>query len=844
MKCKNCGFSGKEDFIFCPRCGTKAEATMKKVAQPKTRTVKKETAKKAANKPDNKWLLILLGVAAVVVLGYFILSQGSRNDLLLVLPRSATKSDLMLIRAGDELEKGVRLLKNYTTALKSGISNFDKFPLGSTVITSAASFSADGKSVFATYQDENDQYLDKIDVQSKTEQVLYQSGYTLNAWIQPKAEDVLIREARSTTSCELLGSRKGEEAKSLLKGKTCAFSADGSTMMLTQDAGTTAVTLSVARVAAPEKEVSILKNEPNVLSFNISGDGSLLYVSKGALNGTKRIALYDTFSGDQLVESQPFNFQYASRFSSKGHGLFFITEDEKGLLSLFIFDGSQFVPVKTGKSFHPAFNLDGTLMAYAVSQDMLSQTAFLYDIRTKTEVEVTSGKSLSFNFVENPGRLLVRDSALNEPTIYSTDLKGASGVELFDKSGYLLSSIFQPIGQNRLFILATKATNMHLYTTSLDKADGFFLIEDFKTITPHTASSDGKWLIFSGTETVASMTNATRPLYRIEVVKDGALDKLENDGTSYTNAVFTPGDKTLLYTMKTGTDRTDSVVKSIEMKDGAKPVELYDQAIIQDVRWGRLYPWQLVAWSIQTVNGMTVCTDAKDLAAAIGRVESNLTAGQNDCFKLSLTLNEPISFTATNSFGAAITMNVIDRSGINFATSRATQAVGTNESISSLVYFPAKTGVFYLKVSSLKSAPYIMDVAVRKNSFNNARTIQPDQVVEGSLGKADYFIDRNYILQNIQGYGQAFSFSGNANQKVTVTLTGKVADPNLKPTFALYNFSKRSLVSGIFSKEKDGELSYTLPLTGRYFFLFLSANPRYGIGLVNPYDYSLLVKLS
>ena len=295
--------------------------------------------------------------------------------------------------------------------------------------------------------------------------------------------------------------------------------------------------------------------------------------------------------------------------------------------------------------------------------------------------------------------------------------------------------------------------------------------------------------------------------------------------------------------MKIGADRTDTVVQSIEMKDGAKSVELYDQAAIQDVSWGRLYPWQLAAWSTQTISGMSNCAVSKDLASAINRVESTIPAGYEECYKITLTANQPVSFIARNTTGAAIVMTVIDRTGKTFITGKRTTVTGSSESYTSLVYSPITTGVYYLRLISQTAAPYVLDVGVRKNSFTNARTIQLGQVVEASLGKEDYFIDRNNLLTYMQGYGQAFSFNGTAGKKVTIALIGKSADPNLKPTLGLYSSTKKSLVNGIFADEKDGTLTYTLPSTGRYYILFLSANLRYGVELAQPFEYSLSVTM-
>lgn len=842
MKCKKCGFEGKGDFEFCPKCGTKFETLKKKVSAKSEKTTVKVAKDVAGAKFNFKWLFLLAAVVVVAVLAFFIFNQGAKNQLLLVVPKTATKSDLVLINLGDNFEKGERLLKGFTTASKSTIANYDKFPLGSSQVTSTASFSADNRSIFATYTEDNDQYLDRFDVKSKEGKNLYESSYTINSYVQPGGEQVLIRETRSATSCEMLSSVKGEEARRLIKAKTCLISSDGSTMAFTEESISAAVTLSVAKVADPDNPIPILDQEKDVLTTNLSSDGTLLYVSRGTATGPKRIQLYDTITGKKLVESEPFEYQYATRFSTKGHGFFLVTENETGMVDLSIWDGQQLVSVKSGKSMHPAFNLDGTMLAYAVSQDKLSQTAYLYDVKAKTEVEITGGKSLSFSFIENPQRLLVRDNVPNELIIYSADLKGEKVVEIFDQAGYALGSIYQPHGQNRLFIMTTKTSNTHLYTTSLDNDDGFFLVQDFKSIVPLNVSKDGNWLVFYGSETTTT-TTAKKELFKAEIVKDGELVELEDEGTSYPNAVFTPDGKSLLFTMKTGVDRTDTVVQSIEMKDGAKSVELYDQAAIQDVSWDRLYPWQLATWSTQTISGMSTCGDAKDLAVAINRVESTIPAGREECFKISLTANQPVSFIATHSSSAVVSMSIIDRTGKSYITGKRTAISGSNESYTSLAYIPATTAVYYLKLTASTSVPYVLDVGVRKNSFTNARTLQLGQVVEASLGKEDYFIDRNNLLTYIQGYGQAFSFNGTLGKKVNVTLVGKSSNPNLKPTLALYNSSKKSLVNGIFTDDKDGTLTYTLPSTGRYYILFLSGNLRYGVDLMQPFGYSISVTM-
>ena len=842
MKCKKCGYEGKGDFEFCPKCGTKYELPKQKVVKGSGNKTAKAAKEVTGASFNYQWLLILVAVVVVAVLAFFIFSQGAKNQILLTLPRTSTKSDLMLINAGDPMEKGERILKGFTASTKSTITNFDKFPLGSSQVTSTASFSADGTSIFATYAEDADQYLDRFDVKSKEGKNLMESSYTINSYVQPGGSDVLVRETRSITSCELLRSIKGEEAKRLLKGKTCSFSSDGSTMAITESSTTTAVTLLVAKVSDPDNASTILDQQKDILSTNLSSDGTLLYVSRGTAAGIKRIELYDTASGKKLVESEPFEYQYGTRFSSKGHGFYLITENEAGIVNLSVWDGQQLASIKTGKSIHPAFNLDGTMLAYAVSQDKLSQTAYLYDLRTKTEVEITSGKSLSFSFIENPQRLLVRDNVLNEVMVYSADFKGESVLEIFDKAGYALSTIYQPLDKNRLFILATKGGNIHLYTSSLDKEDGFFLVEDFKSVLPLNVSRDGSWLVFAGSETAAT-TTSKKELYKIKVVENADLEELDNDGTSYTNAVFTPDGKALLYSMKTGTDRTDTVVKSIEMKDEAKAVELYDGAALQDVSWGRLYPWQLAAWSTQTISGMSNCADSKDLAVSNTRVESAIPAGREECYKITLTANQPVSFIATHSSSAVVTMSIIDRTGRSYVTGRRTTVSGSNESTLSLAYIPATTAMYYLKMTASTSVPYVLDVAVRKNSFTNARTIQLEQTMEASLGKEDYFIDRNNLLTYVQGFGQAFSFNGTAGKKAIITWIGKSADPNLKPALALYNSTKKSLASGVFTDEKNGTLTYTLPTTGRYYILFLSANLRYGAELAQPFEYSLSVTM-
>ena len=72
---------------------------------------------------------------------------------------------------------------------------------------------------------------------------------------------------------------------------------------------------------------------------------------------------------------------------------------------------------------------------------------------------------------------------------------------------------------------------------------------------------------------------------------------------------------------------------------------------------------------------------------------------------------------------------------------------------------------------------------------------------------------------------------------------GKSADAKLKPTLGLYNSTKKSLVNGIFTEDKNGALTYTLPTTGRYYILFLSANLHYGAELAQPFEYSLSVTM-
>lgn len=841
MKCKNCGFEGKGDFEFCPKCGTKFETLKKKVAAKSEKTSAKVAKDVTGAKFNPQWLFLLAAVAVVAVLAFFIFSnQGTNNQLLLTLPRTSTKSDLMLIKAGDPMDKGERILKGFTASTKSTIANFDKYPLGTTILSSSATFSADGRSVFAAYQIDDDFYLDKFDVRSKEGINLYESGYTINSLVFPKAENVLIRETRSTTSCELLGSVKGEEAKRLLKGRNCSLSADGSTLLIREDEAAAVTTLSVAKAADPDNLIEILSEEKDILSYNLSSDGTLLYVSRGILNGAKKAVLYDTATGKKLVESDTFEYKYSTRFSTKGHGFYIITEAEDGTVDLSVLIGEGLVSIKTGKSINANFNDAGTYVAYAVSADGLSQTVYLYDLAAQTETEIVGGKSLSTAFIDKPERLLVKDNVVNEVTIYSTDMKGSSLEQIFNEPKYTVSTIYQPFDQNRLFILTGKDTNYHLFVTSLDKEDGFFLIEDFKRISPLALSKDGGILVFTGDET----SSTEKQLFRINIEEDADMEEIDDDGTTYANAVFTPDGKTLFYTVKTGTDRSDYVVRSVELKEKSKPVDLYEEATIQDVSWGRLYPWQLVSWSATTISGMTSCADAKELPIANGQVKSEITGGKEDCYKISLKANEQLAFTVVNTTGTASTMTIIDRAGKSYATGRVAVNKTTNEAVTSIVYTPTATGLYYLKNSSTKSMSYTLYVNVKKNSFTaNAPTILSGQTLSGMLDKNDYFIDRNYLSAYVQGYGEAYAVSGKTGQRLEVNLVGETADANLKPTLMLFNSTKKQVAAGTFQDDKTGALAYTLPSTGKYYVLFLSANRDYGLGLEKSFEYRILVSL-
>ncbi len=843
MKCNNCGFTGDQDFVFCPTCGAKYESLKKESIKSKAKSAradKKQPALPKSEKNKFQWVFILLAVIAVGALAIFVLNQitkGANSEILLLLPKSATKSDVVLVKSGDPLEKGTKLLKGITVA-KGTITNNDKFPQGGSLLSSPGSFSLDGKSIYITYQQDTDQFLDQFNVQSKEGKTLYDSGYTFNSVILPNSQNILIKETRTITSCEMLLSANGNEAKRLVKGKTCSFSTDGSTFLITESDTTGILSLSVAKVSDPEKTVDILSQEKGILTYNLSADGSLLYVSKNVDMATQAV-LYDTSSGDKLVESKIFEFKYASKFSAKGHGFYLITEDEKGNVDLSIFDGAALVSIKSGTSIGANFNEEGTHLAYVIGADKISQTAYIYDLKAQTEKEIVKGKSISFSFLSNPQRLLIKDNVIGEVTLYSTDLSGSTVLEVFSKAGYAVNNVFHPLGQNKIFILISKGEYYSLFTSSLDKEDGFFLVEDFYSIAPLTTSKGASVLIFSGGES----SSKKKSLYMVEVKKDAEPEELEDDGTSYTNAAFTADEKSILYTMKTGTDRTDSVVRSVALKEGSKPVDLYEEAIIQDISWGKLYPWETVLWTTQTISGMSVCADAKELSVTQGQIESNIAANQNDCFKISLTINQPVSFHVANTAGVNVSMNIIDRAGKNYATGKVSNVQNSNETQTSLVYYPTKTGVFYLKNSASKSVAYTLDVNIRKNSFTLAKMISSGQTLTGAIGKEDYFIDRSSTQVNITGFGTAYYFNGQAGQSVTIDWVGKTTDPTLSPRVSLYSSIKKLLTTGQFTNNKDGSLTFELPATGRYYILFQSDNLRYGYNLTQSFDFQISLQL-
>ncbi len=590
MSCPSCGQENREGAQFCAGCGADLEAAPPAEASAKPDLV--ETLKKykfaIAGGAGGVLLLCLLAVCVVVVAVFVLPGLTGDSEMLVAFPDRGGEVDLCLLKLGQDKDEWTLLAEDAQSVSMSIL-----FIKGEThqdgIGGSYGGFLPDSDRLFLWYRLDDDTVIQQMRVRDKEPiDVLESSADYLAAGYFIDSALFAVRERKDDqTRCYV--ARLGQEAERLVKADDCFFSLDGWVLVYEDEDGDGETTLAVIDVARQEEEV-LLDRVEGIESVKLSPDGSHVAYVQGD-SGEYQLFLIERRSGEETEVTDEVAGIYDFGFVPHSDTLYYIVkenEDDDEVQLYTLLESGRSIAEGTG--IHVSFSSDGRYMFYVVMDDDGEETLYARPVGGGDEVEVAQGDDIAFEAVRtSPTRLLAVVLEDDEVNLLSADLSGNDVVELWSDDGVELSDGMYVIDKSTLYLRIEdkKDGKDALFVTPVDKDTGFYLLEDWASIRLMTLLSNDRALAFSAVE-----DSGDDPVLHSVEVKDGAEPvELDNDAEGFVNAVFTSDGRYVIYTAITGTDMNDREVRQVRADGKDKYEVLYEEAVIIDVRWDDLNPF-------------------------------------------------------------------------------------------------------------------------------------------------------------------------------------------------------------------------------------------------------------
>lgn len=461
--------------------------------------------------------------------------------------------------------------------------------------------------LFAYYNQDEELMLQQMQVGDEAPANLYDTKRPSLSVVHMDSDLVTLREDRDGNE-RCYAALFGEELDRVAKSDSCYFSEDGSAVFMTERN-----TNSVATTDDNGNEITELRDVFTLVAMDIDGANQMTLIDTDEPIGYMQTAwdgshvayvktkedqdqlyLVDRATATVTAISSTFSDILAYGFAQETDRLFYIGVTEDDLLQLYTTDDGQ--PLAEGSYMQAVFNKSGTRLLYVVGDDVEDMDAYIFNVETRETTKiVSSGERFSIAYVSDPESFLLTETlADNEMILRSSNIDGTNVQELFTEDAVVSSEAYQVIGGQFLYLQLTLERGQSLFVTPFDRADGFYVIDEWSDFTMLNVATDEAHLTFSGQEDVGDDVI----LYGVPLVDGERIIEMDDETQNgVLNAAYMSNGDYVLYTAITGNDYDDSAIKQVQ-RDGESRAEIiYDKRILIDVAWDELEPFQRVWFS-------------------------------------------------------------------------------------------------------------------------------------------------------------------------------------------------------------------------------------------------------
>ncbi|MEN6435091.1 MAG: pre-peptidase C-terminal domain-containing protein [Anaerolineaceae bacterium] len=860
MKCPKCDEIYEDTSYFCPNCGAPNESITVQTrpatepppgyAQPQA----PQPGVPGSPQPKKKnWLWLILVVAAILLVGLVIIAvflfnlfggaslfgngASKGTGILVGVPSKSDEVDVYSLKLGKELKDLDPILEN--GSLDAGYFYQRTESYGYRLIgqwNRGGGYIEGSKYMLLSYNDDGDMSVYRALTAPKELTPIFESDNDFFGIALDDGDTIYIHEDRGNSQrCYI--SVKGKEAEQVAKGDYCYLAVAGK-VIFTQDVSSKDQLTVKAYDIQGKNEITLVDDEENIRnnSVQISDDGKQIFYL--VEDGTEvKIKIIDVKTGKLVAESDPFFDIVSWENAYEGDTVFFIAENEEGLLELYTLDAKGQSLIASEYSMMAQLDKTGENLVYMTGDEDGNQTIYVHPVKGGEDVELISGENLSFYELIWKDVILVReyDVEKNEYTFYSASANGDDLTQVFSESDVSIDSIFNPLSTDDLFIEVEDEEGLSdIFVTKFGSEDGDYLLEDWCSVNFLNINPDGKSIVFSGYEDC----DDDPVLYTIDMKPSTDPVELDDDNISYiSNAIFDPKGKNIIYTVTTGDNYDDVEVRQVGI-DAKKDYEvLFEEAVLLDAQWTSFENFDYSYFSDPLVSA-SVCPGAPTLELDKATKATLNKETLQTCFRIKVKADQDYTFFATSKENQNLFMELYDRNG-NYLMYDDDSGPGFNPKI----YWTngSEAALIFVKITGYNSTSMDLEVTAKEGVYDPSMAKAVEIKTDGSEVSGTIDSGDNIELENIyfEGYADLYYFDGKSGQKVTIDVM-KASSTDMDPAAALLDVNQYVLYYDDNSGSNDNALvEYTLASDGRYYILVLDEWNYYGAS----YDYKIKVTL-
>lgn len=507
------------------------------------------------------WFILLVLSAAIILLAacsggdYLLLAEYNRN----------AEAEIFLAELGAEESEWQSLAEDVE---RTFIFEGDM-----------AAFMPNSDRILLWYVDGNDIRIEQMEIgdEAPTEILEADADVRLFGNIEQDPFTVFLTETKEFDSYSCYVSQDGVEADRRARGSLCFMSENGVIQMdLDRDGGTTLTLISL-----DGEEETIILDEVEDVGARIRYNQELtqfVYME----TGRNEAQLFLIKPGDEESESFGEEFAIIDEFGFFGDGeTVYVSgklDEDDDELGLFI-NGTGEPLLEADDIIGIGQSEDGKYTIFlAVSGNEM--TAFVYDVDEGAVTELVEEEFVVLEGFPTEEYFLLKTENEDEQTLYSVRKDGSEMIELLSTDDYDILSFYMNRAADQLLVqLRDEDGNDSVYVTSLTEEDGYFLVEDWSSLTILNASEDQ--FIFWGYEDEGDGA----ALYSIPWAEDASEVELDDDADFGYRTAFLSADGRSLYYTAVDSDFTDFEVRLVPVDGSEPPERIYRDKYLLDVSW-------------------------------------------------------------------------------------------------------------------------------------------------------------------------------------------------------------------------------------------------------------------